>query len=134
MSGSGDIIPLWSRDRPAPASAQPLPVAADRAAARVRRARGYSLMAVAAAALLVAGIAVGQWNRVTSLRHVPPSIRAVEYRRALQDAEETCARPESATGMLRQHCVDQAQFLILFPECDARCRGVVEAILPRARR
>jgi hypothetical protein len=109
-------------------------LAPERAAVGARRARGLGLALATGAALLILGLVIGQWNRVTSLSHVPASIRAAEYARALIDAEATCARPEAADGALRQHCLDEAQFLVLFPECDVRCRGVVETILPRARR
>jgi hypothetical protein len=109
-------------------------MAPGRAAVRARQARGLGLALAAGTAILILGLVVGQWNRVTSLSHVPASIRADEYARALTDAEATCARPEAADGALRQHCLDEAQFLVLFPECDARCRGVVETILPHARR
>jgi hypothetical protein len=83
---------------------------------------------------MILGVTIGQWRAVASLEHVPPAIRVAEYGRALADTEASCTRPEAADGPLRRHCLDQAQFLILFPECDARCRGLAESILPRARR
>jgi hypothetical protein len=132
MRSSGDIIPLSSRRA---VTVVPPPANETRPAA-VRNRRGWWLAVaptVAAATLLV-GLAIGQWRSTASLQYVPASVRLAEYRRALADVEQTCARPEAGAGPLRSHCLDQAQFLILFPECDARCRGVVDAILPRARR
>jgi hypothetical protein len=134
MRGSGDIIPLWSRTRPPPASALPLPAAVDRESPRARRARRYSLALLGGASIFIAAYAAGTWNQAAGLRDIPASIRTAEYARALADVEATCGTPEAADGLLRRHCLDQAQFLILFPECDARCRGVTNAILPRARR
>jgi hypothetical protein len=134
MRGSGDIIPLWSRTRPPPAAALPVPGAVGRESPRARRARRYALTLLGSASIFIAAYAAGTWNQAAGLRDVPASIRTAEYARALADVEATCGRPEAADGVLRRHCVDQAQFLILFPECDARCRGVAEAILPRTRR
>jgi hypothetical protein len=101
---------------------------------RARRARGYGLALLGAGAVFIAAYAAGTWNQAAGLGNVPAAIRAVEYARALDDVEATCGKPEAAAGPLRRHCVDQAQFLILFPECDARCRGAADAILPRTRR
>ena len=134
MRGSGDIIPLWSRTRPPPASAVPLPRVIDRESRRVKRARHYSLAIFGGASLLVVAYAAGTLNQAAGLRDVPAPIRAEEYGRALTDVEATCARPEAGSGALHKHCIDQAQFLILFPECDARCRAAADAILPRPRR
>ena len=136
MPGSGDIISLASRARlrrlsPVPPRPE-APRKPDERPRQLARA-GVTLLAIAGAMLIV-GLAIGEWPTRTSLDRVPVSIRRVEYARSLEDAEQACTTFEARQGPLRQHCIDQAQFLLLFPECDAHCRGVAEDILPRVRR
>ena len=134
MGRSGDIVPISSRRHPPTLVPHKGTLLDSTAGRRASTARSLGPILFVGVITLIAGLAVGQWRSATSLRDIPEVVRVAQYRRALADAEETCTRPEAAEGPLRGHCVDQARFLILFPECDAHCRSVVEAILPRARR
>jgi hypothetical protein len=135
MDRPADIILISSR-RPTPTPVQAVDIAPPESTGGRRWAGGPGVGAAVfvGGLMLIAGLTIGQWQSTASLRQVPEAVRVAEYRRALADAEQACTRPEAADGSLRAHCLDEARFLILFPDCDGRCRAVVEAILPRARR
>jgi len=128
MDRTLNVIPISSRRRPAHPAAQP--VVAVAAAPR----RVWALALVAAAVALGAAIVLTQVRTVGSIRGLPPAQREALYRRALEDAGNACATPEARAGALREHCVRQAEFLRLFPECDGRCQTLTWSILPHARR
>jgi cytochrome b pre-mRNA-processing protein 3 len=60
--------------------------------------------------------------------------RAAIFDRAHSDLNETCRLAEASREPLRQHCVDQASFVLLFPECDAACGEMARQVLPHAHR
>lgn len=90
--------------------------------------------AVGVLALAVALGAGARWRRVAEIRALSPPERTRIFSRALDDLKTTCARREETDGPVREHCRGQAEFLTLFPECDARCQLLVSAALPHARR
>jgi len=51
------------------------------------------------------------------------------YQRALDDVKAGCAVPQAKLGILRQHCVDQARFLQLLPECTGDCVALARGVL-----
>jgi hypothetical protein len=123
-----DIIPLASRRpvprRPAPAAVRSGPVRSP-----------LGLLALTGAGLLfVAVVAVSSLDLGGKVRDLPPVARGALYRRSLEDAQTACALPAARDGALREHCLAQARFLLLFPECDARCQSLAASILPRTRR
>jgi hypothetical protein len=125
-----DIIPISSRVRTRapepPAPAPPVP--------SKRRVPLAGVVGGTMFVALVIGMGIGHWQGLDRLRTLPEGVRAAAYRRAFNDVAETCSRPEADSGPMHEHCVEQAQFLIVFPECNADCRRLVDPILPRARR
>jgi hypothetical protein len=92
------------------------------------------LALVGAGLALVAGVTISRAELVRSVRNLPATDRAALYHRTLTDVDSTCTAPEARDGALRDHCLRQAEFLTLFPDCDARCRQLAASVLPHARR
>ncbi len=84
--------------------------------------------------MLVAVVAISRAELVRSVRNLPAADRAALYHRTLTDVETTCTALEARDGALRDHCIRQAEFLTLFPDCDARCQQLAASVLPHARR
>jgi hypothetical protein len=100
-----------------------------------RKGAGWGVALVAGWMFLIVAIAAHSWvQTIGSIRDLPPAERTRTYERTLSDTEATCATPDALLGALHDHCLHQAEFLGLFPECDDRCQGLVQAILPHARR
>jgi hypothetical protein len=100
-----------------------------------RKGAGWGGALLAGWMLLIVAIAAHDWvQNLGSIRGLPPAERARSYARALAETEATCTTPEAPAGALHDHCIGQAERLILFPECDGRCQRIAEAILPHARR
>jgi hypothetical protein len=131
LDRAADIIPIDSRRR----------LQVPRRPAFVARGEVRHPWGVAAlfsvGLLFVAGVATfgavksGLGN---SVKDLPDADRVALYRRSLEDVESSCTLAAAREGALRDHCVRQAQFLTLFPECDAACQRTVTAILPRVHR
>jgi hypothetical protein len=69
------------------------------------------------------------------LHQLPESSRAALYRNALAEVRSICRLPAAAEdGVVRDHCVAQAQLLIMFPECDHDCQLAARSMLPHAHR
>jgi hypothetical protein len=131
MDRAADIIPISSRlsRRPPTLAAEPI-----RTIAEPRKRSWWALVLVVPGLLLVAAVAISRAQLVKSVRSLPAADRAALYHRTLTDVDTTCAVPEARDGALRDHCLRQAEFLTLFPDCDARCRQLAASILPHARR
>jgi hypothetical protein len=84
--------------------------------------------------LIVAVVAHAWVQKIWSIRALPSAERVALYERTMGDTESACATPEAGEGALHDHCLRQAEFLVLFPECDVRCQRLAQSILPRARR
>ncbi len=61
---------------------------------------------------------------------LPRAERAAIYHSHVAAFRTLCGERPRSDGLERQ-CRDQALFLQGFPECDARCRALVEAHLPQ---
>jgi hypothetical protein len=94
----------------------------------------WALLVVGAGLALVAVVAVSRAQLVRSVRSLPAADRTALYHRTVTDVESTCTAPEAREGALRDHCLRQAEFLTLFPDCDARCQQLAASVLPHARR
>jgi len=131
MDRAADIIPISSRTarRPPMLAAEPL-----RSAPEPSKRSWWALLLVVPALLLVAAVAISRAELVKSLRNLPASDRAALYHRTLTDVDTSCTAPEAREGALRDHCLRQAEFLALFPDCDARCQQLAASVLPHARR
>ena len=133
MDRAADIIPISSRSPRRP----PLVLAADPIVQRPvesSKSGWWALASVGAGLALVAGVALARAQQVRSVRSLPAADRVTLYQRTLTDVGTTCTSLESHDGALREHCIGQAQFLTLFPDCDARCQQLVASVLPHARR
>jgi hypothetical protein len=131
MSTYGEIIPLDSRRRPveqAPPRAHP--------SAPARRAGGLGaalLVVLTIAAVGGVGLYCETRARV-DIAALSPVERAAIFTRAHDDLVRTCGLPDAAEGALRDHCVEAARFVLLFPECGSACVDAARALLPHARR
>ena len=99
-----------------------------------RKRSWRALLLVGSGLVLAAVIAISRAELVKSVRDLPAADRAALFHRTLMDVDTTCAVPAARDGALRDHCVRQAEFLTLFPDCDARCQQLAASILPHARR
>ena len=131
MDRAADIIPISSRS----SRRQPMLVAEPiRSTAASPKRSWWALVLVVPGLLLVAGVAISRAQLMKSVRNLPAADRAALYHRTLTDVDTTCAVPEARDGALRDHCLRQAEFLTLFPDCDARCQRLAASVLPHARR
>ena len=99
-------------------------------------ARSYAVPIFAFLALLVVGILFGltQVQQGGSIAALPAGARAQLFRDSLAEVQSTCLEPYAARGSLRDHCVEQARFVLRFPECGPECRRAANAVLPHAHR
>jgi hypothetical protein len=130
MSPPGKILPMPTR-RPR-GHGQPQNAEAPPRARRQRRV-GWLLAAFALAGTVFYIVGAIHGNTV-ALRRLPPSERSMLYRHAVEELETTCLEPAAAGGRLRDHCTQQANFILGFPDCDQRCRRAATIVLPHARR
>ena len=91
-------------------------------------------LAIGLVALTGAYVAGRQHSRLQEVRSLAPDARASMFARALDDVKTTCAAVDATDEVLRDHCRDQAAFLVMFPECDAACESLAAAALPHAHR
>jgi hypothetical protein len=68
------------------------------------------------------------------IRALGTGARSQLFQDARREVTTVCTSPAAQSGTLHDHCVSQAQFLMLFPECDEGCRMVARSVLPHARR
>jgi len=131
MDRAADIIPISSRSarRPPVLAAEPLGSTPE-----PRRRGWWALLLVLAGLVLVAIVALARAEKVEAIRALPAADRTALYHRTMTDLDTTCAVPAARDGALRDHCLRQAEFLTLFPDCDARCQQLATSILPHARR
>ncbi len=131
MDRAADIIPISSRSgrRPQMLAAEPI-----RSAPAPSKRNWWALVLVIPGLILVAVVAISRAELVKSVRNLPAADRTALYHRTLTDVETTCTAPEARDGALRDHCLRQAEFLTLFPDCDAHCQQLAASVLPHARR
>ena len=129
-----NVIPISSRfPRGSVLSPGPGPRAAVASDPPARRGWGVAL-AFGAVLVLAASMTVSRVQTIGSIRSLPPAERGALYQRTMDDMAAACVTPDARAGALREHCLQQAEFLRLFTECDGRCQKVTAAILPHARR
>lgn len=130
MDRAADIIPISSRSsrRSPMLAAEPI-----QSPAVPNRGSRWPLALVGAGLAVVAFVAVSRAQLVKSVRNLPAADRASLYHRTLLDVD-ACTAPEAREGALRDHCLRQAEFVLLFPDCDARCQQLAASVLPHARR
>jgi hypothetical protein len=133
MNGLADVISLDSRRR-RPKRRDPRPA---QASSPVSRRRRVALVCAGVLTLMTGLVLVDHSARpgadAPSPVLVPAGIRQGLYQRALDDLNAACLEPEAHTGLLRQHCVDQAKFLSALPECTADCTHLTSAVLTLRR-
>lgn len=130
MNHGLDIIPISSYRHVPPDGPR-----AHVAVVEERRGSGHGVALAMGFMLLIAAIVAHAWiQTVRSIRALPPAERVALYERTMSDTASTCATPEAGEGALHDHCLRQAEFLVLFPECDVRCQRLAQSILPHARR
>ncbi len=109
----------------------------DRASASTPRAvsqtsRIASLLLVVFAGLGVwAGVVAWHEHSVTrAIAALPRGVQEASYRRALEELSTTC----SDQPALAEHCREQAELILHFPQCDDTCRQLARRHLPAAKR
>ena len=70
----------------------------------------------------------------SQIRALGSEARTELFQNTRREVTTVCGAPSAQSGALHDHCVEQAQFLMLFPECDEDCRMVARSVLPHARR
>jgi len=124
MDRGADIIPISSRRRAPP------PTAAEWGAVR----HPWGVVGLFLAGLMfVAAVAAAAPDLGENIRDLAPPAREAFYRRTLQEVKGACTLPAAREGGLRDHCRRQAQFVRLFPECDAACWRTTASLLPPRR-
>jgi hypothetical protein len=84
-------------------------------------------LAVCAGAAVVALVTrlVGADQR--ALQRLPAHERAALYQRTMENLTSVCAM--EGKGSLHDFCRDQAQFALMFPECDRTCIATARELL-----
>jgi hypothetical protein len=95
------------------------------------RVLGLVILALAVLALLIGVI---RSSRDRAVRQVPGEARAQLLQQSLQELRSTCLESYASRGPLREHCIGQAKFVLLFPECGTECQKAAGAVLPHAYR
>ena len=87
-------------------------------------------------ALVLVGllIVVAQNREQGFIRDLPPETRAHIFQKSLTEVRSTCVETYAARGPLREHCVEQAHFILRFPECGPECRSAANTVLPHAHK
>jgi cytochrome b pre-mRNA-processing protein 3 len=98
------------------------------------RSRLIPVLAVLAVVLFGLFIAITQSRKQETVRDLPPPARAQIFRQSLTEVRSICLESYAARGALHDHCIEEAQFVLLFPECDPGCRATASAVLPHAHR
>lgn len=123
MGREADIVPLPLRKAPNDALSE-------------ARSTEVSLIAAMVGAFLLALVAMFMiaTNEYRPVDRINADRRVAIFARAYKDISETCLAADAHVEPLRQHCLDQASFVRMFPECDAACRETTRRILPHAVR
>jgi hypothetical protein len=91
------------------------------------------LLAMIVALLIVVGV-LTHLSVQNDVSRLEPARRAEIFRRAHGELRETCVLPDAADGPLRDHCIEIAKFILLFPECNGPCAELARGILPQPLR
>ena len=80
------------------------------------------------------GVALFDESSTAGIERLPAQTRRGLYEETLNEVANVCRGDAASTGDLRDHCIEQARFLLRLPECGETCRHAVQVILPHARR
>ena len=104
-------------------------------AARERRARLVVLVLILGVlALYWGGVALFREESTAGIQNLPAPARHDLYVQTQNEVDSVCRDGAASTGVLRDHCIELAHFLLRLPECGEACRRSAQAVLPRARR
>jgi hypothetical protein len=94
------------------------------------RWRFYAVPTIAVAVLLLlrASMPLKRSFDERALRDVPAETRARLHAASLAEVREVCLGPNATRGPLRAHCLEQARFVQLLPECGSDCRAAAAAV------
>jgi hypothetical protein len=110
-------------------------MAREAAERRERRARVVvTALIVLVLALFWAGVALEARGQAAAVRELPAATRHSLFSRAMSEIDSVCRDLAASSGDLRTHCLEEARFALLFPECDDACRRASAVILPHASR
>jgi len=98
------------------------------------RSRLIPVLAVLAVVLFGLVVAITQNRKQETVRDLPPEARAQIFRQSLTEVRSICLESYATRGALHDHCIEEAQFVLLFPECDPGCRATASAVLPHVHR
>jgi cytochrome b pre-mRNA-processing protein 3 len=91
-------------------------------------ARSRSLVALAASG--IAGLLLlwlfAQGGEQRALLQLPEADRAVLYQHTIDNLKRVCD-PSARPSGLDEYCKQQAEFVLMFPECDAGCQALAKA-------
>jgi hypothetical protein len=109
---------------------------ADTDAGRSERHARWVLLAliVGALGLFWAGVRLSYREETAGLHQLSSQARQSLYARTLDEVSTICQQEAAASGSLRDHCVEQARFLMQLPECNDACQRAAALTLPHARR
>jgi hypothetical protein len=86
--------------------------------------------------LALIGVLIGvvQLRREDAIRELPAPARTQISQESVRELRSVCLESYAVHGPLRDHCVEEARFVLLLPECGPDCRNAANAVLPRSRR
>ncbi len=93
------------------------------------RTSRLALLLLTMLALVGAWLAIIAWRerRLTqAVLALPPDVQEATYRRSYDELATTCTTEPS----LADHCGDEAQFILRFPQCKAECRELARRYFP----
>jgi cytochrome b pre-mRNA-processing protein 3 len=65
-----------------------------------------------------------------AIAHIDPAERREIYERSLGELQILCGTAPRGDA-LEKRCLEQVQFILKFPECDARCEEIARSHMPR---
>ena len=92
-----------------------------------------------AALLLITFAVVGGWlaliawherQLTRAVRSLPPDVQEATYRRSYEELATTCATQPT----LADHCSDEAEFILRFPQCRSDCEQLARRYSPTVRK
>jgi hypothetical protein len=132
MNGLAEVIPIESRRARRRNGTPPPQVIQTGLTAVSRRRRLFTFCAVLLGLVLALVIMDGSvipHPKASTPAPLTTEMRAGLYQRALNDVVAACTVPQAKTGLLRQHCLDQARFLQQLPECTGDCTRLARGVL-----
>lgn len=100
------------------------------------RWRSRAMVVLAVLTVLLAGflVATAQIHKGASIRKLPLESRARIFSQASAELRSICLEDYAARGPVRDHCIEEARFILRFPECGRECQAAANAVLPHAYR